>query len=944
MEIDQNQVVTDEVLAPDVTPLEIAASVTDSPLLRRGWLLLTVCLPLALLILLLFSDWCLVCGEMTVYNQRTFWTVMAIAAAGLLGAAWLWRCLPRINVTWGVVMLLWLLAAIVISTALQHDMRPDVEEFILPQSRWLEYLMICYMPGVFYLLVALARLLPGKLIYPGIAATLLIPVAFYFFFTISFRHGWFASILPSYVFISLLILLGAGFYLGMIKVMLHFIPKIFAARGGRTAALVVVAWILPFGGLLLNISIPFPVDFQDWRIYAITMINGMVLLLPVLHKRTADLTIIFLKGACYPFALYFFLVFLPWLPLSLLAIIACGAGFLILAPTFLFIIQNHRLAEDYTRLKEYLSTRLIIAAFALGLLVMPLYFIVDAFCDKAEIEHAVRVFFNSPYDMPMAKQRELSISRIIRTQQRLFNAKHGVEIPFLSRVYNRIVFSDLVLSDDKINRIYYSLTGNNIEAEERFNFTKGLSRRRNRPLTGLVERRSSEHVKLRQLKSTPLESGGARLWLTIDNNGGNIGEYVANITLPPGVVVAGLTLKINGSVVPGRIFERKSAFWIYEKITTVNRDPALLSYSSPNLLRLLVFPVPPGGSREVTVDLIYPGNAVPEIDFDGRKTILPSHSMNTGWELIGAAELRRLPVLKRRPELVFILDRGMKIDQAELLKRLQELAGKTSASSCRVISGIFAAGELSQSHPLSGLPEALQWYARTYAPGTPGFTSQNVVKGAILRYHALDSKDTYPVFVLLSNQKFDRSWHLADFTALLPECDVMIVSGERSEWCYYNMLSNSRTEIKTDKITLPTHPVCRLPNGQLARQDIGAVCQKANTSGDNAFSRAMTLHADSRKLRFDPSLESELLPQLVKRGKETGILIPQTAYIVLETEAQWKTLEKAEKNKLEKSSAYDLEEVRSDEPTLWLLLPFAIMTATFVRRPNRHSASAWQTF
>ena len=31
MEIDQNQVVTDEVLAPDVTPLEIAASVTDSP-------------------------------------------------------------------------------------------------------------------------------------------------------------------------------------------------------------------------------------------------------------------------------------------------------------------------------------------------------------------------------------------------------------------------------------------------------------------------------------------------------------------------------------------------------------------------------------------------------------------------------------------------------------------------------------------------------------------------------------------------------------------------------------------------------------------------------------------------------------------------------------------------------------------------------------------------
>jgi hypothetical protein len=40
-----------------------------------------------------------------------------------------------------------------------------------------------------------------------------------------------------------------------------------------------------------------------------------------------------------PFSLYFFFVFLPYTPLSILAIIVFGVGFLVLAPIFLVVLH-----------------------------------------------------------------------------------------------------------------------------------------------------------------------------------------------------------------------------------------------------------------------------------------------------------------------------------------------------------------------------------------------------------------------------------------------------------------------------------------------------------------------------------------------------------------------------------------------------------------------------
>ena len=59
---------------------------------------------------------------------------------------------------------------------------------------------------------------------------------------------------------------------------------------------------------------------------------------------------------------------------------------------------------------------------------------------------------------------------------------------------------------------------------------------------------------------------------------------------------------------------------------------------------------------------------------------------------------------------------------------------------------------------------------------------------------------------------------------------------------------------------------------------------------------------------WNPSRSAELLPDLVKVSRETGILAPATAYIVVENSAQWKMLKRKEKEKLKGNHALDFME------------------------------------
>jgi Ca-activated chloride channel homolog len=96
-------------------------------------------------------------------------------------------------------------------------------------------------------------------------------------------------------------------------------------------------------------------------------------------------------------------------------------------------------------------------------------------------------------------------------------------------------------------------------------------------------------------------------------------EYV--FPVPPGAMVNAVTLMVDGKGMEGRLLRAEEARRIYDDIVRRQKDPALVEYVGRDFFRASIFPIPPGGARQLvleydqllpkdgsTVELVYPLN------------------------------------------------------------------------------------------------------------------------------------------------------------------------------------------------------------------------------------------------------------------------------------------------------------------------------------------------
>lgn len=95
--------------------------------------------------------------------------------------------------------------------------------------------------------------------------------------------------------------------------------------------------------------------------------------------------------------------------------------------------------------------------------------------------------------------------------------------------------------------------------------------------------------------------------VTVRNPDTSVGEARLDLQLPDGAVVGRLALEVDGRWMEGEILPRATARQLYEGIVRPavgpRRDPALLVGLGAGRWSLDVFPVPPGGARQV--ELVY---------------------------------------------------------------------------------------------------------------------------------------------------------------------------------------------------------------------------------------------------------------------------------------------------------------------------------------------------
>ncbi len=862
-----------------------------------------------------------------------------------------WWGLPAIAVQ---VAYLWLVMS------MADNLLPrTVTDWIYPPQRFLYNQFAFAMPALFWGMMRLACVRPakgrGRALVFNLVLVVAAPTLLYVLFQVLASTSGFHHVGP-YLTAVLVIGLGLLMFVAIIRGLALGLRDIDVWKPtSERIAILIFALVLPVGGLLLNREIPFPNDFQAWEVYVLTVANAAILLVASWQHARRPLLSLGLLCATLPFTLYFFVVFLPFLPLSILAVIFFGAGFLVLTPTVLLILHLGLLNKAR---RGSQGRRLVTGV--LCLLLLPGFFTVRGLADKAALNAALDYIY-----APAIKDGPITYgSSRVNLRRALSNHrsyKNGIYYPLLSDYYAWLVFDDLVLPDDKLARLenaFFGASGstenNDLVKRNRgdlFGGGRSSVRDRNRMPRPAAPPRTVAIEKL-NLRLAPLEGEATTVTLafTLENTGSQNAEYIKSLPLPTGVYVSGFRLHINGTPVPGRITEKKTALWVYTMIRdSERRDPGLLFYNAPDELELRVFPVVPHTPSVVEIDLLVPAKLDDAKVLGGGSTDVAvvfaklAEQLRTrivhderGSLVAGGLEARSLPGVKREPYLHVIVDRsadnGFDGDLPAAVRTLREKF--PAARSVRVTLANYESVELPpESTALGALPLR------------GGFVPDLALAQALRKHQDADLDATArggkpparPIFVILGRKvagvapvlDVAKAWsdllpgleiHAMDATGALT---ALQTSGS-AETPLLRLGDSVRPLIPGRALRFKTAPPeTRLEYWSPVNASWKTVTEATVQAADTPWQRAVALQLAQQDHERTPGNAGVDLKALVKASRESGVMLPSTSYIVVENTAQWRMLDVSERKKLDQNAALNFKEAPAPSAG-WLILGFGL--------------------
>jgi hypothetical protein len=858
---------------------------------------------------------------------------------------------------WGVPALLTQIAYLWWAVAWTDQILPrSVTTWIYPEERFLfnqfAFAMLPLFLGILRLAGARPSENPARTIVINLGFAIGAPVALYLFILLVSKAGGLNGF-NSIAFATGMISLGVLMFAGLVRALIVMLRSLrsWGATGER-AAIIIFAAILPLCGLLLNRSIPFPVDFQAWEIYGLVVVNAAILLLASLKHAQWPRLSFYLLCATFPFSLYFFIVFLPYTPLSILAIIAMGAGFLVLAPIFLFVLHLHALHQARRPLIAEGTDHRVTLAGILCFLLLPAFFTSRALADKTALNAALDYVY-SPAITAEKLVYPANVTNLRRALSSHRSYKNGIYYPLLSDFYSWLVFDHLVLPDDKLDRLeqtFFGVAGSRLNRDPLRQGLNGWGNGRSvRDRTRMPRAAPAPRtvgVEQLDVKTTPT-TGKDRVTtftLTLRNNGEAPAEFAQKIPLPSGVFVSGFRLHINGEPVPGRIFEKKTALWVYTMIRdSERRDPGLLYYNTRDELELRVFPVNGRASAVVEIDFIHPGTAVSGNLNPRTKdpaavltqlgaSLRPQITRDRNEFVVTGLNLDKFPRVEREPYLHLIIDRSSDNahtrDLSAALPRLKEKFPQARLARVTLVN-FDVVDLITELTPLEALARNIPAEAMNNLPVSGGLALDLCLARAIRQHRDLDLDRAAegdrlrptPVFVILSSKASTRKLELElteKWSDLLPGLEIYELGADGALQSHLQGTRGTPLfRLGNTVRPLATRQALRFP----AAVDTAAltywsppdsawraVADSALPTETTPWSQALTLQLQDQDHGRTPGTYRLDRKALVHASRESGILLPVTSYIVVENSAQWKMLELSERQKLDQNDALDFRE------------------------------------
>lgn len=667
-----------------------------------------------------------------------------------------------------------------------------------------------------------------------------------------------------------------------------------------------VAFLAPLAGLLLNSSMQYPANFQAPGIYALMVANAVALCWPEPQDRGARRLLWLARCATVPFTAYFLVVFLPFMAFWLPGMMLLGLGLLLLAPAalanlhFPIVVAGWR--EHCTEPRSVLTAGLALAACTL----LPVAVLGHALAERENLRTALQALAYPSLRAGALPQIDAAhLRRSLELSKRAESALRGrapsfgltlTGLPIVDDLRRQLVLGGLMIPHPRRRDLIAAFLPQ--DAPEK----PPLARRAVEPV---------KEVQLvgREVTTTPL--AGAPGWeqtrvsLRLAMSARGNGEWVARIELPPGAFVTDHGLVIEQERVPSRLTDRNTALFVYERITRADapRDPGLLIYTGLERAEIRVFPVLAGQERVTDLTFTHRAGAAERIVLDGQALAASASAAgDTSAQLVPTASgtaFYPAPgslaawAFVRTPEVHVLADGAApppaissatywRVD-AQLARVDRETAARPRPAGAPVwpadvlLRTVLAEFQRGTAERPELRPQVAWALAQVYPSALHEFARTMVGDWA-----PLEDATERPVAVLRCG---------GILRAVVPGASVVWFDGAG-----------------------PGGPVEVYDRAQ--KRFVPLPAQVSEAASVRASVEAWLV---SRERELQPARFLEHSRRLFRTAREARTLTPQTAFIVVESLAQWAILERKEK---ERENAPDVLETPASvpEPGTWALL------------------------
>ena len=930
------------------------------------WLFALHTLPMLVFAWLCYQQYTLVESILEPHN-RAYWSVFGWVTAGFtvavaLYAAYLVSRERRIDlVGTGVLFMTGAMYAAYVLTTAETMMPWRLPRWLGSSNDLVMYLATFGMPTMGYCLLAAVHILTPEdediRVAPNILGMLAVPVVAYLsvMVMIPIISATSAFDLGEYLAVVFLILGTTVFLFFLVRSLFLLARKrSIAFEEYRHLWLVPVAFLFPLGGLALNSLLAGGSvfshegvfgDFGHPLFYLVAFMNGILLCLGSYDGKLYRLFTYLAKAAGMAYVTYFFLVFLPYLPLGVLAILLAGVGFLMLTPLMLFAVQGIQIREDFNYLTNHFGKPFLLVTGLLAFGTPPLLMGINYAGDNAALDQALDHVY-APAD---AGDAPINLNRLERVLTNISSHKgrsRGMGFsggtPYLSSFYRWLVLDNLTLSNSRMNdlrRVFFGEPGRE---------------------SGPAWRANNRNVELTdadvQSEWDPKEqawSSWVDLQLTrVDSTFGR-GEYVTEFDPPPGVFIADYYLYVGDRKEYGMLAERKAAVWVYNNIVGTNRDPGMLRYVDANTVAFNVFPFTGGETRRTGIRFLHKEPV--SFDFDGTTLNLgrvgehpvtePLTDEDGTTIYLSKAAKAALTRVQRKVGVHFVVDASRKNVAGELrmIERMKAFVATLPADAAA--PRVTLAGTYAKTFGWTD-----DWEAALAETPEGGFFTQRGIHRALAHPRALAPDTDYQIVVAINAASTDPVY-LNDFSALAavnPEGDDFYYLEGDGTLSLHRLNDEPGRHRENVAALPPPTPVLLYKDAdgyEIVVPDDGLPTVTAHravpdfTAADltgGSWADALTLRR--RYLHNQREGETGYRPWLaeVQGSFRTGALMPTTAYLVVENEAQKEALRRKQSQTLAADPAFDAsesEETRSMSEPWWVwMLGMLVFTGVVVRR------------